>query len=438
MAARQVRWRVGWSAVCLLSWGFCISLGLAESPTLRPVPSRGKSSGTSLAPREASLQQMKPLTPLEPAPIVDPDTSDIQDGCVVLPDGRVFRGAIKQLPQGYQLKSNTGTVAFTFDQVRTVATSLPQAYLQLRDALVAPTANDHLALGNWCSQNKLHDEASLEAQAALVLEPTRKEALMLLKKSEEAAGRVSNAAPAVNAVPARPIEAGGVLSAECQLEFTRHVNRIALNKCGNGACHGPASFSSFKLSRGSKSEPNLKMILKYIDPSDPEMSPLLVNARSAEGPHNGLFQGAKGREQYATIQAWVMQVSSDQANLAGVRRRAKPAPPREPGPLITIRPKRETPESPNVVASSESEGVTDTPEMELDNAPEVDISGNAPEIKTVAAEEEPPGSSPARPKRGAPLKSETIQKLLQSQDPDAFDPDEFNRMVHGDRPAPVE
>ncbi len=433
MADMRVRWLVGWSAACLVSCGFWTSYGLTQSSAIRPAQSLGTSNGTTLAPKMSRAQEMKPLTPAKAAPIIDVNAVDLPQGCVVLHDGRVFQGAVTQLPEAYQVKSSTGSVVFTFDQVRTVATSLPQASVQLRESYETPTTNDHLLLGQWCLQNNLFEEASQEAEAALGLEPTRKEALTILKKSEEALGRVPKEVPAGDKVQLRAMPDGGVVSAESQLEFTRHVNRIALNKCGNGACHGSSSFSSFKLSRSSKSDPNLKMFLKYIDPSDPEMSPLLVNSQSADGPHKGLFLGAKGREQFATIQAWVVQVANEQNNLAEVRRR--PQPRRESGPVITIRPKNETREGQN--AASIEPGESD-PEMALDNAPEVDITGESPEIKTVAAEMDAPAMTPARSKRRDPLKSETIQKLLQSQDPDAFDPEEFNRMVHGNRATPVE
>ncbi|RLS39003.1 MAG: hypothetical protein DWH81_09140 [Planctomycetota bacterium] len=435
MAAKRVRWLVGWSAACLVSWGFWIALSSAQAPVLRPTASQGSSS--TLTPAVPTSEQMKPLTPLEAAPLVNSDSVDVSNGCVVLNDGRVFQGNIVQLSEAYQVNSNAGTVTFPFAQVRTVGASLSLAYSQLRESYEHPTVNDHLSLGQWCAQNKLYEEASLEAQAALVLEPTRKEALSLLKKSEDALGRETPAAVAEEAARLRPNPAGAVVSSEAQLQFTRQVNRIALNKCGNGTCHGPASFSPFKLTRSSKSDPNLQAILKYIDTSDPEMSPLLVNARSVEGPHDGLFQGAKGREQYATIQAWVVQVAREQNNMAGARKRpAKPL--RESGPVYTIRPTKKVAEDQADVASDSGVSTADSSGMELENAPEVDISGETPEIKTVAAEDEPATSPAARPKRTAPLNSETIQKLLKSQDPDAFDPDEFNRMIHGDRPAPVE
>lgn len=429
MAAKHMRWSVSWGVACLVSWSFWIAFGAAEPPTLRSATSRGQSGLAPLTPATESLKT------LEAAPQANMDAIETSHNCVVLFDGRVFQGKVVQLAQAYQVQTNTGTVTFPLEQVRTVADSLPQAYTQLRESFEQPGINDHLALGQWCVLNKLYEEASLEAQSALVLDPGRKEALSLLKKAEEALGREPSTAPDGNIAGIRTIQAGAVVSAEAQLQFSRQINRIALNKCGNGACHGPASFSSFKLTRSSKSDSNLHAILKYINTADPEMSDLLVNARCVDGPHKGLFQGAKGREQYATIQAWVVQVANEQNNLTGVRKRST-TPMRSSGPVITIRPRQETSDDLNAEASESGVSTADVTGMELGNAPEIDISGESPEIKTVAAEEEPASSPASRPRRSAPLKSETIQKLLKSQDPDAFDPEVFNRMVHGDRAAP--
>ncbi|MFO1004740.1 MAG: hypothetical protein U0929_02180 [Planctomycetaceae bacterium] len=429
MAAKHVRWVIGWSVACLVSWSFWIAFGAAEPPASRSATRRGLTELTPLSPA------VEPLQPLEAAPLANMDAEETTYNCVVLFDGRVFQGKVVQLAQAYQVHTNTGAVTFPLEQVRTVADSLPQAYTQLRESYEQPGINDHLSLGQWCVQNKLYEEASLEAQSALVLDPGRKEALSLLKKAEEALGREPSTAPEGNIAGIRTVQAGAVVSAEAQLQFSRQINRIALNKCGNGACHGPASFSPFKLTRSSKSDPNLQAILKYINTAEPEMSDLLVNARSVDGPHKGLFQGAKGREQYAAIQNWVVQVANEQNKLTGVRKRSA-TPTRASGPVITIRPKHEAAEDLDAAATESGVSTADASSMELSDAPEVDISDDMPEIKTVAAEEEPATSPAPRPKRSAPLKSETIQKLLKSQDPDAFDPEEFNRMVHGDRAAP--
>ena len=417
MAANRVRWLVGWGAAGTVCLSVFVSQSLSQSPQTRPVPARPLKE-TARSGQVAPAETMQPLAPFAANPAPD-EASEQTTGCIVLGTGRVYQGIVTELAAAYKVETQAGVVVLPFSEVRTAAPTLTQAYEQIRESYNKPTASDHLDLGRWCEQNQLLEEASLEAQSALVLEPTRKEAVALLKRVEAALGRAADdkEAPAKSVMP-RPVQAGAVVSVETQLEFSRHVQRLALNKCGNGACHGASALSPFKLTKGARSEQNLQTFLKYIDIETPEMSPLLVKARSADGPHRGLFQGSKGSAQYASLQAWVAQVAQEQNNQAGIRRRPKEQ--RQGGPIIMIRPKTKTTEG---VASEEP-----PTEMSSEFEPET-----ASEIETVDSEEPAPSQRIPRAPRQAPLKSAAIKKLLESQDPDAFDPEEFNRLVHGDR-----
>ena len=424
MAADRWNWLIGCAVLGAVLLGTWFSRGVAQEPfseeiTL-PVPARPLAPAQP-APRMVPAERMKPLTPLVPFQPQPDAASEQITGCIVQGNGVVTQGAITEWPEAYHVRTQTGAVlVIPFAKVRTVAESLEQAYQQMREAYDKPSAGDHIDLGRWCEQYQLFEEASTEAQAALILEPTRKDALALLKRSEAALGRTSEA-PVDNAAIERPQPAsvGVVVSAESQGEFSRHIQRIALNKCGNGGCHGASALSPFKLTRGPRSEQNMQTMLKYIDTQTPADSPLLVKARSVDGPHAGLFSGGKGSEQYAKLLAWVEKVVAEQNNPAGIRRR--PPERREGGPVITIRPRQKQ----DAVAAEEPDQPHSTPRMSLDNAPEIDIN---PQIKTASAEE--PALAPRRP-REAPLKSAALKKLLDSQEPDAFDPEEFNRLVHG-------
>jgi hypothetical protein len=408
MAAIRWRWSLGVGAAS----GLCLVVGAALShsqETASPKPS----PSTVVAP--PLLQRMTPFQPIAVDEVSAESNFEPTSGCVVLGDGRVFQGELTELAAGYRVQTKNGSVVLPFAQVRTVASTLPEAYQQLRESYKRPTANDHLDLGSWCLQKQLFEEASAEAQAALALEPSRKEALSLLKKAEAALGRIElpMIPVAPNIVP-RPIAGGAVVSTATQVEFSRHIQRLALNKCGNGGCHGASALSAFKLQQGGRSDLNLEAILKYVDPENPEQSPLLVKARTADGPHSGLFRGTSGTEQYARLMNWVVQAAKDQNNLAGLPKRPKER--REGGPRYTIRPRSEQPEETASAAPDESVAAQEP---------------QTPEIETVASEEAAPVPRVPRAPRQAPLKSAAIQKLLENQAPDAFDPDEFNRLVHG-------
>ncbi len=394
----------------------CLVIGEAISHSQEAATSKLKPKpGPSMVVAPPLLQRMTPFQPIA----VDEPTAESKTepttGCVVLGDGRVFQGELTELAAGYQVQTHNGALVLQFSQVRTVAPTLAQAYQQLRESYDKPTASDHLDLGLWCQQNQLYEEASAEAQAALTLQPARKEALSLLQKAETALGHTElpKTPNAPNIVP-RLVAGGAVVSTATQVEFSQHIQRLALNKCGNGGCHGASALSSFKIQQGVRADLNLAAILKYVDIENPELSPLLVRARTADGPHNGLFRGASGTEQYDRLLKWVVQAAKDQNNLAGLPKRPKVW--REGGPRYTIRPRTSQPE----------ETASEAPAEPLEaQAPA------APEIETVAGEKAAPVPRAPRSPREAALQSAAIQKLLENQAPDAFDPEEFNRLVHG-------
>lgn len=359
------------------------------------------------------LPQATPLAPAKPDQPLPPaagNVVDTREGCIVLRDGTVRTGKIVELAAGYQIATQKGTFVFNYDQIRVVADSLPEAYQQIRASYERPTATAHLDLGRWCAKHGLMEEALIEAEDALVLEPHRKEAAELLRQAEVALNLAPiNAPPPADRVPV-PVT---MISSEAQAEFIRRIQPLALNRCGNGNCHGSGSTSELKLAAvrtGSspqkvRSEQNLNAILKYIDGAYPSESQLLVVPRTADGVHDGLFTGNRGSDQYKTLLAWVERVAQEHGQVAARPRRREVGDWRE-GPRLTVRPRPKS-------------------------APaEEPAEGEAPaEIETVAAEtviEEPDV-------RRSPLRSETVQRLLKNQEPDAFDPEEFNRMVHGAR-----
>jgi hypothetical protein len=358
-------------------------------------------------PQATPLAPDKPVQPLPPAAGKAEET---REGCIVLRDGTVRTGKIVELAAGYQIATQKGTFVFNYDQIRVVADSLPEAYQQIRDSYERPTAAAHLDLGRWCAKNGLMEEALIEAEDALVLEPQRKEAVELLRQAEVALNLAPvNEPPPADRVPV-PVT---MVSSEAQAEFIRRIQPLALNRCGNGNCHGSGSTSELKLAAvrtGSspqkvRSEQNLQAILKYIDGAYPSDSRLLVVPRTADGVHDGLFTGNRGTDQYKTLLAWVERVAQEHGQVAARPRRREVADWRE-GPRLTVRPRPKT-------APAEEPLEVEAPA----------------EIETTAAEVV--SHEPDEQRSG--LRSETVQRLLKNQEPDAFDPEEFNRLVHGTR-----
>lgn len=425
-------------AILLGSWFLMETDSLAQefsSPRLR-----GDSPQAPAAPRIPAAPAMETARPSEILTEEADVSGEQYGGCIVLSNGRVYLGRLTELPQAYQIETLSGAIVIPLNEVRTVAESLEQAYQQLRDAYQRPTASDHLDLGRWCFQNQLYDAASIEAQAALGLEPSRDDAIKLLQRAEVAAGRgIKPTAETPAPYRLQTEQSMGVISAEAQRDFGRHIERLAFNKCGNGKCHGSSSLSEFKLNKNARSDLNLQSFLKFMDLDNPELSPLLIKARSVDDHHAGIFQGAGGPEQYSRLLAWVTRVSKEQSQLSPERMKREQQ--SRPGPFITIRPKSDRASE---ATSSENVATESTPRMSLETAPDISPDSTTPSsgaaIETVAAETSPDTNSTRksrtpRPSKKAPLQSPLVQKILADQAPDAFDPEEFNRLMHGERGA---
>ena len=321
-----------------------------------------------------------------------------------------YLGKVVELTGGYQISMPQGTTIATYDQIRVVADSLSAAYTQIRDSYDHPTANDHLELARWCAKQGLMEEVRIEAEEALILEPTRREAAELVRKAE-AALKIS--APRPRPTGRRERIPVTNISTEAQAEFIRRIQPLAVNKCGNGTCHGSGADNSLKLlqvrtgtsPQRLQSQQNLDALLKFVDAANPEQSPLLTKPRSLDGVHNTVFQGDRGAEQFKRLLAWVELVAEDQIN--GVPARRQPIEDWREGPRITVRPK-------------------------------VQDSGESVAVVEPQPEDTPPSPVPERNARPTqrPLQSPSIQRLMSNHAPDAFDPDEFNRLVHGDSLPP--
>ena len=337
---------------------------------------------------------------------------------LVLFDGRVVTGNITEQNGGYfVLQANGGQVFMPFDVIRLAATSLAEAYEKQRDTLKRPTAGDHLTLAQWCFDNKLHDEAKEQLAAALRLEPQRSDARSLLKQVAAAQENAAAGAPrdgqADATAAASSSRAMSGLQPATSGDFTRRIQPVLVNKCGNATCHGSASNNSFHLlnpglarrQRRLETEQNLTATLGQIDRERPDLSPLLRKPQDRESlVHRGVFIGPLGDGQIKMLQEWVRQAAGEM-------------------------------DEPVVVASAE-----EPPEIQQASgvaAPGEGAVSQAGAVSPLVIEipRTPKPRERAEPpvRRSAPALDDAafLKSILDEERPDPFDPDEFNRQVHG-------
>ncbi|MCA8988441.1 MAG: hypothetical protein KDA78_12400, partial [Planctomycetaceae bacterium] len=219
-----------------------------------------------------------------------------QQGMLVLTDGRILTGQIQTLQRGYLIESESGRITIPFANVTCFAQSLPEAYRIQRDAMVKPTADQHVSLAEWCLTNKLFSEAEREINSALALQPQHGNAKRLLERFDKETPKqpdftdrerketMDQILIAKEFSTARPI---ANLEPALAREFVTSIEPLLMNRCSNTSCHGTTSPSDFRLTqkwniRGQTrhiSDQNLQAVLGQINPLQPEQSPLLAILR---------------------------------------------------------------------------------------------------------------------------------------------------------------
>ncbi|MEZ6130447.1 MAG: hypothetical protein R3C59_17315 [Planctomycetaceae bacterium] len=249
---------------------------------------------------------------------------------LVLTSGRVFSGRMTPRTNGYDVALRNGRLFVSNDQVRFKASSMEDAYLRMRASMQHLTPATHLELAQWCLANKQPTFARRELLDALNLDSEFQPARQMLeslvreeRRSLEAAQQSASAeqarqivADVTSGVPLPERRSLGGLPRHAALAFTRNVQPLLSNKCGNARCHGSQDngFTILTVRGDSTSivaEQNLAAALNQIDLQNPEGSPLLT---ATAGLHGGsrvlLFPGQTGRRQLTILRDWIAAVAA--------------------------------------------------------------------------------------------------------------------------------
>jgi hypothetical protein len=338
------------------------------------------------------MTPLPPALPSTPGDLLNNAAVPAPQGVLVLTDGRVFSGAVRELPGGYRVDRDGQFNMVPFEYVSVTAPTVREAYVKLRNSVPQHTVDSHVKLAEWCREQGLLAEARQEAGAALRQEPLRTDVRQLLKELELA----NNPEPVHQQLTdASVLSPDGFLkpcerafqgvAPEAMVQYVRQVQPILMNKCANGACHGTTNNREFTLqmtrglSQQSKlTEANLAEVLSQLSTDGKTVHPLLSKPREKTPAHTGVFVGSVGDRQWSVIAAWVQSVqrSGDEAQ-------------------TTL-----------VVAANHPPAAA--------NIDPVD--------RTVATSDS--GEPPLVPEA-------FLDQILKEERPDPFDPDRFNRRVHG-------
>jgi hypothetical protein len=314
---------------------------------------------------------------------------------LVLRGGKVIEGKIRFAQGGYEVEANAGggRIFLADSMVWFTARHRREAYEELCRRAPCRTADEHADMARWCLTNKLHSCAKDELQVALEQEPEHAEARNLAKTLDAVLKTGSPAAVPTTPVPVAKAdgkEALGGLPPWTAKEFVTRVQPLLVNRCGNAACHGGAknAFALRVVRPGNPAyyrltEQNLDAIRRQISADDSSASPLLVEPQRPGhgGSRKPLFAGPSGEAQLKMLAAWVAAA-------------ARSAPP----------------------GSESTEGDKPSP-LVLTSATDEPASGEVASTNGAEAADVPPGDAA----------SDLLRKTLIEEQPDAFDPEEFNR-----------
>jgi hypothetical protein len=367
----------------------------------------------------------QPLVSILPPSLLPPKDGPESPTVLVLKTWQVVTGPMEPQVGGYMVTVPNGKMLIQYENVRTAATSLRDAYERMSANLTNPTANDRVELAHWCTTVGLWDEAQKEAIGALQLEPQRLEARRMLIRIE-AARRSANPAPEAAAPYAASPEPGastGGLSRESMATFVRQVQPLLFNSCGNAACHGTACKNEFRLdpfSSGQRlnrlaSDKNLAEVLEYIREGSLEQNRLLQAVNGDTTAHRRAFTGPRAEDQRALLAGWIRAAARDVSAEGG-----KPVAGGRLSPAET------------------SGGAIQQASLDIGEGETANSASGWADRRTLDADAttenrrlEAYGTEENASGRLNHVDEAFLKRMLIQEQPDPFDPEVFNRAVHG-------
>jgi hypothetical protein len=240
---------------------------------------------------------------------------------LLLDNGSTFVGQVTQEGKSYRVRTQSGETTLPAARVLRICESLESAHDFLRARANLRDPHERIRLARWCQQQQLFEQARIECDAALELNPRNVEAQRLAKTlaMTQPAPTSSRSTRVDEPIASNPqTEARTVSEHSYALEtlqsFTRKVQPILFNTCGTGACHGGQAKTGFDLQRSfgnagapaSMTRNNLLQALSVIDKNDPVNSLLLKKAVEAHGGAQRPPFAGRDAIAFQALEKWVV------------------------------------------------------------------------------------------------------------------------------------
>jgi hypothetical protein len=252
--------------------------------------------------------------------------SSAQQRVLILRDGGVLTGELRQEGERYLVKRGSLEVQVRLANVLLVATSMDDAYEQRRRSLGQGNTTAHLQLAEWCLRFNLIEQAAAELAAAEKIEPHNGMLTLLTRRLELGRQRAHNPPPAKTPTKTENPAEIELISAEANVGelpegavelFTRRVQPVLVNNCSTAGCHDAGGEQKFQLDRSllhglanrRSTMRNLAATLELVDRRQPQLSPLITVPRQT---HGGMEQPVFGPRHEAALRhlvEWVVLVT---------------------------------------------------------------------------------------------------------------------------------
>lgn len=250
---------------------------------------------------------------------------------LVLRTGGVIQGEISRRDDFYFVGTPNSQIRCRAREVEMICRDWADAYSKKRQAMLWGSADEHLALAEWCLRHQLHGFAARELLDARRISPQhpRTEAvarrLAWATRPSPPPNRHRAADPSVvtashqePVVREMAVEAVEPIPAEVVASFTTSVQPLLLNSCTTSGCHRLDGGAAYGLDRlplhraGSRRATlrNLDATLRWIDFEFPAASRLLVEAGRAHGSMSKPAFSGHRADLYQKIATWVGQVTA--------------------------------------------------------------------------------------------------------------------------------
>ena len=219
---------------------------------------------------------------------------------VVLQNGGVVQGRVEKSRDGLRVTNGPWyAVNVPRDDVDFVADDMPEVYRVKLDRIRAGDFDGHVKLAYWCLRYNMDTKAADRLLYLSNLDPFNPAIAALESQLRQRASRgltdanvklasVEQPIEPVSAQPAVPVQA---IDPDSVGEFTRTIQPLILNRCGQTTCHGNASRNAFHLTRLNSSGSarrdltlrNLNAVMKYVGSGPVTQTRLYERATLAHG-----------------------------------------------------------------------------------------------------------------------------------------------------------